>query len=110
MDVEPVVPFEQHRRDEQAVGDRDDRLRGKVDRRVEPLGLENRDAQPLGGDLRGGRLRPPPASARAVRASEHEGELVALGQAFQDVRAERRSRRHADACHVRRGRRARVSA
>ena len=55
MDVEPEPSREQRLRDQQAVGGDDDRVAGELELRRRPLGLQHRDPQPLGDDLRGRR-------------------------------------------------------
>ena len=53
--VQPLMPIEQRPWDDQAVGDRDDRLRRQLDRGIETLGLQTGHAETFSGQPRGRR-------------------------------------------------------
>ena len=72
MHVQPEPLLEQLLRDEPAVRDDHDRRRAEVEAGLEPLGLEHRDPEPLGGDLRRRRDELPPAAGGRVRAREQQ--------------------------------------
>ena len=97
---------EQLRRDEQAVRDDDDGRRAEVEPRLEPLGLQHGDPEPLGGDLgrRRGELASAPAGGASGRVRSTRSRVAR--EPLEDVGPERRGRGDGDPCqaHARRGR------
>ena len=92
MDVEPERPFEQHRRDEEAVRAHDDDVRRDPDTVVEPCRLLDRNPQPLGRLLCGRRRDAPPAPRGLVGPRQQLDDLELRREPLEDVGAERRGR------------------
>ena len=105
MHVQPESLLEHLLGDDEAVRDRDDGVRAEVETRLEPLRLQHRDPQALGGQL-GRRRRVLAAPARGrIGPRENTADVVVRGQPLQDVGAERRGRSDRERrLNVRRGR------
>ena len=97
--VEPERPREQRLRDQQAVRGDDDRVGRDLDAVVEPRGLRDGDAEPLGDLLRGGRLQRAAAPARLVGPRQQQRDVVLRREPLEHVGAERRGGRDGDAGH-----------
>ena len=92
MHVEPASLREHVLGDDEAVRDGDDGVRAEVETRLEPLRLQHRDPQALGGQL-GRRRKVLAAPARGrIGPRENTADVVVRGQPLQDVGAERRGR------------------
>ena len=87
--VQPHAALEQIVRDQQSVSDDDDRLGRKLELGRRPLGLQNGNPEPLGGELRGrsGDLAAP--AGGPVGACQQRRDVVAGGEPLEHVRAER---------------------
>ena len=95
MHVEPETLLEQLHRDEHAVRAHDHHGR-RAGRLVGALRLHDRDAEPLGGLLRGRRADPTATSLRPIGPREHELDLVASAEPLEHGCPERRGSRDDD--------------
>ena len=99
MDVQPEPLGEQLVRYQQPVCAYDHRRGGEVETRLESLGLEHRDAEPLGDLFRRRRLEPAAPAARRVDTREQRRNVVPVRQPLEDVGTERRRRGDRDPGH-----------
>ena len=90
MDVQPEPLLEQALRDQQAVRGDDRRLTRKLQLRRRPVGLQHRDPELFGDELRRRRRELPAAPGRAVGTRQQRRDVVSRSQPLEHVRAERR--------------------